>query len=118
MAMPDFVGIGAVTRANATPRNDEEWSGALEGIKVRGDYRTSIPLWQKYVAPERMPILPFSRGCENPAGLIAEIEDFVGAKRFDGYKALDEPSHKTNEVVVPEWVVQTIKERSAARRTT
>lgn len=106
----------ALWRARSIPENDEEWISFLDGIKSRGDYKTAIPRWQKYIAPERMLILPFSRVREEPAGLMREIEDFIGAERFDGYKSLDEPSHQTKEIVVPEWLMQTIKERSAPQK--
>ena len=104
----------AVARSKSDPQTEDEWNVFLGKIKrnVRGDYATAIPLWKTYFGPDRLLILPFSLIRTDPAGLIRQIEDFIGAARFDGYKALTEEVHKTKPVTVPDWVAGEIEAMS------
>jgi hypothetical protein len=108
----------AVARSKTRPKGRQEWNFFLDRIttRSRGNYNTAIPLWQKSVGADRILIRPFSKVKHDPAGLIREIEDFIGAKPFDGYESLNEPSHKTKEVKVPDWVGEAIEERTAPQR--
>jgi hypothetical protein len=98
----------SVARSKLTEPTDAEWRKVLEHQRKadRGNYKRAIPLYQKYYAPEQLLILPFSLVKTDPGGMIQTIESFVGAKHFDGYKALSKQVHKTKEVEVPEWVLE------------
>lgn len=108
----------AVARSRTRPKGKEDWTDFLDRtvFKMRGNYHTAIPLWQKFIAKERLLIRPFSHVKNDPAGLIREIEDFIGAKRFDGYEALNEPSHKTKDVKVPDWVTESIQQLTTPQK--
>lgn len=110
----------AVARSKADPgAGAKDWAFFLKKIKTntRGNYQTAIPLWQKSVGAERILILPFGRVRNDPANLLHEIEDFIGAKRFDGYEDISEPSHKTKDVApVPDWVVKEVEAMAAPQR--
>lgn len=108
----------AVARSKGEPGGRKDWAFFLNKIRsnVRGDYRSSIPMWQKFVGPDRLLILPFSLVRNDPAGLLRQIEDFIGAKRFDGYKALTEQIHKTKDVTVPDWVSREVELMSAPQK--
>lgn len=108
----------AVTRSKAEPGGKKDWAFFLDKIKTntRGNYETAIPLWQKSVGADRLLILPFSLVRNDPAGMLRQIEDFIGATRFDGYKALTEQIHKTKEVTVPDWVAAEVEQFSAPQK--
>lgn len=110
----------AVARAKADPGSGgKDWSFFLKKIKTntRGNYQTAIPLWQKSVGADRILILPFGRVRNDPANLLHEIEDFIGAERFDGYEDMAEPSHKTKDVApVPDWVAREVEDMAAPQR--
>jgi hypothetical protein len=108
----------AVARSKTVPSQDRDWSFFLEKIKIntRGNYQSAIPLWQQTVGADRLLILPFSLVRNDPAALLRQIEDFIGAQRFDGYKALTEQIHKTKEVKVPDWVAQAVERIAAPQK--
>lgn len=108
----------AIARSKTVPNRRKAWMVFVHKImtRVRGDYQSAIPLWQKFVGSERLLILPFSRIRNEPAVLLHDIEDFIGAKRFDNYQSLDEPSHQTREIEVPAWVRRTVNEMAAPQK--
>ena len=95
----------AIGREGKTPETNEEWEFFVKRLtdRIRGDYKTSIPLWQSYFGPDRLLILPFGKVKHDPAGLLRDVEDFIGAERFD-YHAMTEQVHKTKDVEIPQWV--------------
>lgn len=110
----------AVARSNSGDvGGKKDWAFYLKKIQTntRGNYQSAIPRWQKFIPAERLLILPFSLVRDNPAGLLRQVEDFIGAQRFDGYKAMEEPSHKTKEVTVPDWVAAEVEAFSAPQKT-
>jgi hypothetical protein len=111
----------AVARSKSGDPGDgaKDWAFFLNKIKTntRGDYRSAIPRWQQSVGAERLLILPFGLVRNDPAALLRQIEDFIGATRFDGYEDMTEPSHKTKEVApVPDWVVKEVELMAAPQR--
>ena len=110
----------AVARSKADPgAGSKDWAFFLKKIRTntRGNYQTAIPLWQKSVGSERLLIRPFGRVRHDPANLLHEIEDFIGAKRFDGYEDMTEPSHKTKDVAaVPDWVTKEVELMAAPQK--
>jgi len=95
----------AIGRERKTPESKEDWEFFINRLtdRVRGDYKTAIPLWQSYFGPDRLLILPFGRVKHDPAGLLRDVEDFIGAARFD-YEAMTEQVHKTKDIEIPQWV--------------
>lgn len=110
----------AVARSKSNPdASAKDWAFFLNKIKTntRGNYESAIPLWQKSVGADRLLILPFSQVRNDPAALLGRIEDFIGAKRFDGYEDMTEPSHKTKDVAaVPDWVAKEVEMMSAPQK--
>ena len=98
----------AAARSKIEELSDDDWKGFLRRLKNkdRGNYESSIPLWQKYFGPDRLLILPFSQVKHNPATMLRTIETFIGAEPLGDYEALTEQVHKTKEVTVPDWVVE------------
>jgi hypothetical protein len=107
----------AVARSKSEP-TEADWDVFLAKVKrtARGDYASAIPLWQKYFGPDRLLILPFALVRKDPAGMLRQIEDFIGAERFEGYKALTEQVHKTKEVAVPDRVSRELEELARPQR--
>ena len=103
-------------RTEIKPETVEQWQRLFEKQQNRGDYMHSIPRWRKHIAADRLLILPFGRVRDEPAELIREIEDFIGAKPFDGYKDLEEPTHTTEKVELPGWLVESIEEQAVPQR--
>ncbi|MDB5555007.1 MAG: hypothetical protein JWL86_4991 [Rhizobium sp.] len=95
----------AISRVGKTPETTEDWEFYVKRLKqnLRGSYKTSIPLWRSFFGPERLLILPFGRLKHDPAGLLREVEDFIGAERF-AYESMTEQVHKTKDVEIPQWV--------------
>lgn len=110
----------AVARAKTDPSDGKkDWAFFVNKIKTntRGNYQTAIPLWLKSVGAERLLIRPFGMVRHDPAGLLRDIEDFIGVKRFEGYEDLAEPSHKTKDVAeVPDWVVKEVEALTAPQK--
>lgn len=95
------------------------WEHYVERMKTisRGNYDRAIPLWRKTVGEDRLLIRPFGMVRHTPGALLRDIEDFIGAEHFDGYKDLSEPSHKTKDVVeIPDWVVKAMEEQTAPQK--
>lgn len=95
----------AIGRVRKTPETKEDWEFFITRLKdnIRGSYMTAIPIWRSYFGPDRLLILPFGRVKHDPAGLLRDVEDFIGAERFD-YDAMTEQVHKTKDVEIPQWV--------------
>lgn len=95
----------AISRVGNIPETKEDWEFYVHRLKqnVRGSYKTSIPLWRSFFGPDRLVILPFGRLKHDPAGLLREVEDFIGAKHYD-YESMTEQVHKTKDVEIPQWV--------------
>lgn len=95
----------AIGRVGKTPETEEDWEFYVNRLKrnVRGSYKTSIPLWRSFFGPDRLLILPFGRLKHDPAGLLREVEDFIGAEHHE-YESMTEQVHKTKDVEIPQWV--------------
>ncbi len=70
-----------MTRKKKNPREAGPWLELLESEPAlfnRGDYAAYVPRWQAAFGPDKLMILPFGRIASDPAGLLSEIEDFLG----------------------------------------
>jgi hypothetical protein len=108
----------AAARSKVPAGQEPDWALLLKKIKTntRGNYQSAIPLWRKSVGADRLLIRPFGMVKNDPAALLRDIEDFIGAGRFDGYEAMTEPSHKTREAQVPDWVVNEVETMAAPQK--
>jgi hypothetical protein len=95
----------AITMVGKTPETKEDWEFFIERLKQnpRGTYQSAIPLWQSFFGSDRLLILPFGRVKHDPAGFLRDVEDFIGAERFE-YDSITEQVHKTKDVEIPQWV--------------
>lgn len=94
-----------ISRVGRTPETEEDWKFYITRLQrnIRGSYKTSIPLWRSFFGPDRLVILPFGRLKHDPAGLLREVEDFIGAEHHE-YESMTEQVHKTKDVEIPQWV--------------
>ena len=67
-------------------------------LAARGDYATYLPRWQARIPPDRLLVLPYGRIASDPAGLMAEVEAFLGLEPFQ-YPQLADVVHKGVEAV-------------------
>ncbi len=106
-----------IARSGNNPETKEDWERwfGKAASNQRGDYRTSIPNWLKHFDRENLLVLPFGDVRDRPADLIRQIEDFIGAVPFGGYKSLTETVHKTKKVVIPDWVSERVAETVACQ---
>jgi hypothetical protein len=106
-------------RRGTTPETREDWEFYVTRLKEnpRGTYKESIPLWRSFFGPDRLLILPFGRVKHDPAGLLREVEDFIGAERFEHYDAMTEQVHKTKDVEIPQWVRDELEEMVRPQKT-
>ncbi|SNT68667.1 sulfotransferase family protein [Paracoccus seriniphilus] len=67
-------------RKKRTPASLEDWLAEIEDpvLMDRGDYAAYLPRWQARFPPDRLLVLPFGRIARDPAGLIREVEEFLG----------------------------------------
>jgi hypothetical protein len=107
----------AASRLKSSRVTDADMKQILDRYKQsdRGNYKKSIPLWQKHFTDQLL-ILPFSLLRTDPAVMLRTIEEFVGAPAYHGYKYANKPVHKTKEIKVPDWVVSEIGEFTAGQK--
>ena len=79
-------------------------------IFTRGDYHLQLPLWKRLVPAERRLVLPFGRIKKEPLVLLAEVERFVGAAPFNGYRPA-EAVNTTRPIDIPPAVRERITQR-------
>lgn len=73
-------------RKKTTPQGLQPWLDLLEAEPAlfnRGDYAAYVPRWTSRFGPDQLLILPFGRIAADPAGLLAQIEDFLGLPHYD-----------------------------------
>ena len=75
-------------RAGRTPATLADWQRESRDpvLESRGDYATYLPRWWARVPKDRLLVLPYGRIARDPAGLMAQVEGFLGLKahRFTG----------------------------------
>ena len=100
-------------KGNLAP-DEAQWIEAADqwDIDNRGDYAAYVPRWKAHFAAEDLLFLPYGRVRHDPAGLMREVEAFLGLAPHD-YPRLDEEVHKTKKLAVPERIVQRLADRLA-----
>lgn len=95
---------------------EEEWLVQADqwDIANRGDYRAYVPRWKKHFAEGDILFLPYGRIAKDPAGLMREIEGFLGLPPHD-YPRLVERVHETRSFTVPKSVVTRLEDRFAGQ---
>ena len=89
-----------LARKKALPKTPNDYLLHLDDPELaeRGDYATYLPRWQARIPPDRLLVLPYGRIASDPAGLMAEVEAFLGLEPFR-YSKLTEVIHKGAEAV-------------------
>ena len=103
-------------RMNVSRRN-AEMTGALWAemaeewdLANRGDYRAYVPRWKAHFAPGDILFLPYGRIGRDPAGLMREVEAFLGLAPHH-YPRIDEQIHSSRRTEIPDAVVRRVAER-------
>jgi hypothetical protein len=109
----------AISKAGATPETREEWTAFILRLKkiLRGTYDTAIPSWRACFGPDRLLILPFGRLKHDPAGLLRDVEDFIGAERLEKYRAQKKKVYMTKDIEIPQWVKDQVEEMVRPQKT-
>ena len=97
---------------------EEQWlaQAGQWDIANRGDYQTYIPRWRKHFAEADILFLPYGRIAADPAGLMREIEGFLGLPPHE-YPRLVDRVHKTRSFNVPKSVVTRLEEQFGSQAT-
>jgi Sulfotransferase family len=92
--------------------SDTDWLHMADqwDIYNRGDYRSYVPRWKAFFAPEDILFLPYGRVARDPVGLMREVEAFLGLAAHD-YPRVAERVHKTRSLAVPDSIVRRVAER-------
>lgn len=103
-----------IARRGLEAPSEAQWIAAADqwDIANRGDYATYVPRWKAHFADEDLLFLPYGRLRRDPAGLMRDVEAFLGLEPH-AYPRLTEEVHKTKEVAVPEPIVARLAERLA-----
>ncbi|WBU52759.1 sulfotransferase [Paracoccus sp. SCSIO 75233] len=74
-----------LSRHKTLPKTPEGYLAHLDDpvLDNHGDYATYIPRWQARFGPDRLLILPYGRIASDPAGLMREVEAFLGIAEYD-----------------------------------
>jgi hypothetical protein len=102
----------AIGKARTTPETREEWAAFIKKLNkaLRGTYETAIPAWRSHFGPDRLLTLPFGRIKHDPAGLLRDIEDFIGAEPLENYRAKKKKVYPTKDIEIPQWVKDEVEE--------
>lgn len=106
-----------LARRKALPKAPQDYLGHLDDDELsdRGDYAAYLPRWQMRIPPDRLLVLPYGRIASDPAGLMREVEVFLGLDPF-AYSRLDTVFHRAVEAVeFPEEGRAILRDRFAAQ---
>lgn len=89
-----------LARTKSLPRTAQGYLRHLDDpdLADRGDYATYLPRWQARIPADRLLVLPYGRIASDPAGLMAEVEAFLGLDPIS-YSKLQAVIHKGAEAV-------------------
>jgi len=83
----------------------------------RGDYADYVARWEARWTPgETLLYLPFGRLKRDPRGFLAEVEALLGLDPFEDWPKLTDQVNRTPKAPLPDWFVETIRERSEPHR--
>lgn len=105
-----------VSRQVVGPASEADWVRMADqwDIYNRGDYMSYVPRWKAHFASEDILFLPYGRVAQDPAGLMREVEAFLGLPPHD-YPRIAERIHKTKSLEVPKGVVRQLEDRLASQ---
>jgi hypothetical protein len=94
------------------------WNQALAdpAVKLRGDYKQFLPLWQQGLPADRILFVPYGDIATDPKGLIARIEAFLGLRPFSDYENLGVVVHKTPLIIIPPAIVENQRRNAVVQR--
>lgn len=81
----------------------------------KGDYAQNIPAWEKAFDSAQILYIPFGRIKSDPAGVMRDVEAFLGLDRFDRYPALNKKVNATGKkkIEIPEKIIWKIRQMTA-----
>lgn len=108
--------IGKITEPNPSPERIEteirSWFDANRSN--RGNYAESIPLWDERLGgTDRLLYLPFGTLKTDPAGMVRQVEDFLGLAHYAKYRRLGRPFNVTKKIDLPAFAKEEIRTRMA-----
>jgi hypothetical protein len=68
---------------------------------ANSEYRDSITLWRRLVAPGQLQIVPYDQVASDPAGVISRICEMVGVAPFDCDQVAERVVHQGKEFEFP-----------------
>lgn len=80
----------------------------------RGDYRTNIPVWESVWPADKIMYIPFGRIKTEPANVMAEVEDFIGAPH-SSYRNLDDKVNKGADITIPGEAIEEMRAAMAGQ---
>jgi hypothetical protein len=103
-------------RKGLTGLSEAEWLAMADqwDIANRGDYRTYVPRWKAHFAEADLLFLPYGRIAADPAGLMGEVEAFLGLKPHD-YPRIAERVHPSKRLSIPAAVERHLAESFAGQ---
>lgn len=105
-----------VSRTVKGPLTETDWLAQADqwDIANRGDYKTYVPRWKARFAEGDILFLPYGRIATDPAGVMREIEGFLGLAPH-AYPRLVERVHETKSFDVPRSVTARLEEKLRAQ---
>ena len=101
-----------LTRKGQESENESFWLESAQDpvLQQRGDYKTYIPRWEKHFPSSNILFLPYKMVQNDPAKLLAAVENHLGVSHFESFAGASEPVHKTRDAKVPSGVVGFLKD--------
>lgn len=109
---------GRAFREGTGPATVDEWLHFYRRMveqQPRGDYREGILRWQAHFGAASLMLIPFARIRTDPAGLIRDVEAFIGVPHHAGYHRLTERIHATDQIDMPAEAVELARRRVAGQ---
>jgi hypothetical protein len=87
---------------------EKDWLELAQSWDIlnRGDYKTYIPRWKKRFTAADLMILPYGRVGKDPAGVLTEVQNFLGLEPFKTFERTEEKVHRTKSINIPDYVTE------------
>lgn len=108
--------LGRIPEPDPSPeRIEEETRNWFHSFKSkRGNYAKYIPLWDERLGGTgRLLYLPFGMLKTDPAGMVRQVEGFLGLAPYANYRRLGQPFNTTKKIDLPAFAKEEIRTRMA-----
>jgi len=84
-------------------------------FKKKGDYARNILAWEKAFGSAQILYIPFGRVKSDPAGVMRDVEAYLGLDRFDHYPVINKKVNATGKkkIEIPEKIDRKIRQMTA-----